>query len=171
MGRKNSRSEIREIDQSTWEELQLRTLFGIKSILTLVTPILKILPTINAQYYTTAITAGLYTYAVEEYGKLLILQSYTPSNGRVRINEHGELEDHDIKFKKASEVLPEECLCINPAVDIITNFGIRKSIFFSEIDKNGKLVDVPWIDIKTLENAIFKFQEIVNRTIIKLRSM
>ena len=159
MGKKNSKPDIREVDESTWKELQARTLYGIRSILKLSTSLLIDLPTSIAPYQHTAITAGLYTYAIEEYGKLLILQSYTSSNGRVRINIYDEFKNHDPKFEKVSEVLPKECLLLNSTLNIITSFGVRKSVFFSEIDKNGKLIDVPYIEVKHLKRLFLNFKK------------
>lgn len=45
-----------------------------------------------------AIAAGLYMYAVEEYGKLLLLKNYRPSSGKVTIGYKNEFRNHKAKF-------------------------------------------------------------------------
>jgi hypothetical protein len=58
-----------------------------------------------------SICGGLYTYAMEEYGKNLLLKGCSESNGYVSIDQKwfGGRGSHDLKIKQAFSVLPLEC--------------------------------------------------------------
>ena len=57
--------------------------------------------------------AGLYTHAVEEYGKLLYLQSLKPVNGKVKIEYTSKFKNHKIKFPLALSKLPKKCTVLH----------------------------------------------------------
>ena len=56
-----------------------------------------------------AICAGLYTYAVEEYGKILLLKKCNISGGKVKIKYRNGFRFHPKKFTLAANDLPREC--------------------------------------------------------------
>ncbi len=59
------------------------------------------------------VSAGLYTFAVEEYGKYLYLKSLEPIDGKYHIDYANEFTNHTSKFEKALSNLPDECKLIN----------------------------------------------------------
>jgi hypothetical protein len=48
------------------------------------------------------VCTGLYTYAVEEHGKLLFLKKYSPVSDKVTILYRDEFRDHIEKFAEAN---------------------------------------------------------------------
>ena len=124
----------------------------------------------------TALCAGLYTYAVEEYGKLMVLKQYKPVSGRVVIKYKNEFRNHMYKFPEATKNLLPECLLLrqgifdpvifDPAIfdtqSVTADFESRMAIFYTDFDDSGiKLQSIPSIDNSLLERAIIKLREIV----------
>lgn len=127
-----------------------------------------------------AICAGLYTYAVEEYGKILLLKKCIPSKGQVTIN-YGKIfmdKRHENKFKTAIKdfkIQAPECMILakglfDPAIfdpkifdttpPIIANFKSRMAIFYCDIDSKNKIIQVPAVDKSVLITAIGKLKDI-----------
>ena len=126
-----------------------------------------------------AICAGLYTYAVEEYGKLLLLKQCVPSNGKVTIDYEKIFRDkrHENKYRAAIENLEKqapECtilmkgLCnsaifnsqiFDTTAPIIVDFKTRMAIFYCDIADSGDgIKQVPPVDKSLLKNAIGKLK-------------
>lgn len=128
-----------------------------------------------------AICAGLYTYAVEEYGKFLLLKQCAPLNGKVTIDYFKIFRDsrHDNKFPAAIadfEKQAPECIILakgmfdpayfDPAYfdttgPIKVDFQTRMAIFYCDIDSKDKIVQVPSINKDVLNNAVEKLKIIV----------
>ena len=53
------------------------------------------------------VAAGLYIYAVEELGKLLLLEKIKRKNGRYDISYRKEFLNHDVKFSITLDYLQE----------------------------------------------------------------
>lgn len=114
---------------------------------------------------------GLYTHALEEYGKLVLLNSIEPVNGRIVLDTiRSELRDHDVKIQLALEDLPEECGRVVKGAFQSTSFQsdsfqtydsldwyTRLDIFNTDIDGNGNVHPTPRIDLDGLKNAIDEF--------------
>jgi hypothetical protein len=103
------------------------------------------------------ICAGLYTYAVEEYGKILFLNRLSPSppnNNKIKVHythdNHGFL-DHDHKFNLAlkDKALPDSCKVLREGgftdtgflssgfiTDTPANMKARMSVFYADFDQN-----------------------------------
>jgi AbiV family abortive infection protein len=128
-----------------------------------------------------ALCAGLYTYAVEEYGKLLFLKKYRPVSGKVTIRYRDEFRDHIKKFSEAITNLPNECTNLRQAIfdpaifdpeifdtqEVIADFEARTAIFYSDFkDSETELLSVPPIDVKKLRVAIVKLRAIIAGTTI-----
>ena len=182
--RKKSKTQIREIDERVWIDLKTRTLDNIESLLKCARILLDHHNELKNDklFEYPYVPAGLYTYAIEEYGKLLILESYTPHNSKIRL-EYDKIIDHDTKFQKAFETLPLPCQKIdkmifkkdNPGgsspfgpwatMEILkstpSNFEVRKTIFYSDIDNNDKVKSLPQVDFMSLAGAIYRFQKII----------
>ena len=63
------------------------------------------------------IAAGIYIYALEEFGKLLLLKDCKKVNGRYIIKYRNEFVSHRIKFSKAFDYLQNngygKCIILN----------------------------------------------------------
>jgi AbiV family abortive infection protein len=161
-----------EITEELWNDLKKNTLSGV----------LRLLESANILLSSggdEAICAGLLSYAIEEYGKLILLTEYIPQNGRLAIKPE-ELfvgnKTHKSKFKTALDNLPDECKHIGKEVwtpgvwakdawldasSVVADFESRKAIFYCGLDKSNKAIMlVPLVGKKNLEKAIEKFKTI-----------
>lgn len=78
------------------------------------------------KFSDNAIALGLYTFAIEEFGKLLyMLEAYKIEKGIYKIpkNIFSGRESHNIKFKKALEKLPTECILPQYGIEVHTNMS------------------------------------------------
>lgn len=120
-----------------------------------------------------AICAGLYTYAVEEYGKILLLKQYTPSAGKVTIKFKDLFRAHSKKFGAAADNLPKECTTLKGPVfdprvfdsrvfdtkEVIADFEARTAIFYCDLlDSADGIRPVPQVDMGRLTKAIRTLQ-------------
>ncbi len=167
-----------EITEKLWKELKENTLSGV----------LRLLESANillSNYGDVAICAGLYTYAVEEYGKLVLLGECLPKNGKVDIDYDllfgkRKRKTHDSKFQAALNRLPDECK--NIGVDywggyfpkgwfpkgyfpdessVVADFKSRMAIFYCDLDASKKIIrPVPLVGRKSLKTAIEKLKTI-----------
>lgn len=172
--------DIKEIDEQTWKNLKFVTFTNIKSILNSAKILLKdnIIQNQEVLFDHPHICAGLYTYAIEEYGKLLILESYVPINNKVKIEYLSRFTDHDAKFDIAIErlsLVAPECIRIgkglfDPAIfdpvifdtkESTTSFKARLAIFYSDF-KDNKITTLPNVDKETLSKAVSEFEKIVD---------
>ena len=173
--------EIIEIEEKVYCDLKFVTFSNIQSIMKSIETSLEsnIMSNEDILFEHPSITAGLYTYAVEEYGKFLILKSYSVCNGLVKIKYKDEFTNHHRKFEVAIKNLPKECISIGkPLFDsgildpkifdvepTIADFESRMSIFYSDLEWDGKMVKLtPFVDSDTLKKAILKFSEVIKST-------
>jgi AbiV family abortive infection protein len=113
-----------------------------------------------------AVCAGLYTYAVEEYGKLLFLTRCSPKGGSVDIKYRGEFRNHREKFKIALSNLPKGRVLARIGfeegfeegfehIDTVTKFETRLAVFYTDFDDSGKdLIAIPIVNSERLRIAI-----------------
>ena len=161
--------EYLEITEELWQSCIQETLDGIWTLLESAERLLE-------SGGNEAICAGLYTYAVEEYGKLLLLRQYNASNGKVKIEFRDIFRRHDKKFKVAIEALPPECTILHrgafdpevfdPKVfdteDVITDLEARTSAFYCDFADSGDTVKgVPPVEEPLLRKAIDSFRKFV----------
>lgn len=120
------------------------------------------------------IAAGLYVYAVEEFGKLLLLRDTPPLNGKRKVKYDKGFLDHSKKFKKAfdyfqnnglnacmvlaSEFEPNDVVLKDVYIRLQANTEARLSIFYSDFayDNNGNIIieRPPDVDSYLLRKAI-----------------
>lgn len=129
------------------------------------------------------VCAGLYTYAVEEYGKFLFLKSCQPINGKVEICYKNEFCNHPKKFGEAIKALPSECTALHRGIfteeifigdsqvfdaEIISDFEARTAIFYTDFNNKGDgLAVIPSITPARLKTAITTLRKIINETSIQ----
>jgi hypothetical protein len=131
------------------------------------------------------ICAGLYTYAVEEFGKILYLKSFSlsPSDSnktkfpyKMKGGKKGTgFLNHYKKFDLALDVLPDTCkiLCEGGGFlasgflssgfitddELIADFEARKRVFFADFKRDTKISieEPPKVTKALLEKAVEKF--------------
>ncbi len=126
------------------------------------------------------ICAGLYTYAVEEFGKHKLLESCQVNGGLVDLRPiKKNFFDHDKKFELARETLPPQCftlydsedddamwnLVINDLAypagwvsDTSADFATRLDLFNVGIENNGEVRATPEINFYDLRNAVDRLE-------------
>ena len=134
----------------------------------------------NPNPHVIYICAGLYTYAVEEFGKHKLLESCQVNGGLVDLSPiRNSFFSHDKKFELAREALPPECftlydseqddamwnLVINnlayPAgwvSDTQADFPTRLDLFNVGIENNGQVRAMPEINFYDLQHAVERLE-------------
>ena len=133
-------------------------------------------------HYDKEVAAGLYTYAIEEFGKLLLVKENKLGNNLYEINTDWFKgpKAHKYKFPKAFDYLQQnnhsQCIALTEGDFVISNFywrdfviGLladfeaRLSIFYTDCKWKGNndidMVKVPTIDTHMLENAIKELEQ------------
>jgi AbiV family abortive infection protein len=121
------------------------------------------------------VAAGLYVYAVEEFGKLLLLKNTTVLGSTRRIAYKDEFVNHKKKFETAFDYFQanghDACLVISEgdyvvsdfvwrdfAIGLLANTQARLSIFYSDFardEKNNVIIEKPLpVDKDILQMAI-----------------
>ena len=100
-----------------------------------------------------AVAVGLYTYAFEEYGKLLLVSSLHEKDGVISVPYRDIFRSHRKKFEAARKALPEECWSaadgyfdpayFDPAyfdtgTRLNATFPARMSLLYLDIDSSGE---------------------------------
>ena len=128
------------------------------------------------------IAAGLYVYAVEEFGKLLLLRDTQSLNGKRKVKYDKGFLDHCRKFTKAFDYFQKNGLdaCkvlaldfeINDAVlndvyiRLLANTEARLTIFYSDFshDNNQNIIieKPPAVDLSILRTATDQLEKATN---------
>lgn len=154
-----------DISENQWKEMLQIVLNGIFQKLNAVR---------NMSTIDKYIAAGLYIYAVEEFGKLLLLKNTTTLNGMRRIIYEKEFLSHSKKFKTAFDYFQgnkyDVCLVLSNGdfvasdvvwsdyyIGLFANTGARLSVFYSDFtyDKNLNVIieTPPTIELELLQKA------------------
>jgi hypothetical protein len=136
-------------------------------------------------HYDKEISAGLYTYAIEEFGKLLLIKESKLKNNQYKIKHEWfhSRKAHEYKFTKAFDSLQEsshgQCLALTEGdyspsdfhwrdfmIGLPAGFETRLSIFYSGFKRKGRndidIVKIPDVDSDMLTNAIVELESAVN---------
>jgi AbiV family abortive infection protein len=162
------------VTEELWKDTMRET---IKRILNLLDSSEKLLQNKG----DVALCAGLYTYAVEEHGKLLFLQDDVTVSGNVTIVYKEEFRNHAVKIPKALANLPIECKLLrtpifDPAIfdpnifdtqEVLADFEARMAIFYTDFkDSRTELLFAPPVEADKLAIAIKKLREIVSGLVV-----
>ncbi len=125
------------------------------------------------------LSAGLYLYAFEEFGKLLVLHDTEKVNGKHRVNYANKFTRHSKKFKCAARYLEahgyDDCLVLGGGFDprgfdskgfitaMLADFDSRLSIFYSDFNEDGSIVELPSVESDTLRKAIDTLEIATNK--------
>jgi hypothetical protein len=132
------------------------------------------------------VAAGLYIYAVEELGKLLLLEKAKRKNGSYDISYRKEFLNHDVKFSIALDYLQEhnynKCIILNDeggfspnsfswkgfTIGLLPKTQARLSIFYidfvySHLEANEiEVMKIPMVDGSILTHAIRELETVIN---------
>jgi hypothetical protein len=165
-----NKPESLEISEELWREL-------IKEIPNRITLLIDSSESLLNNGGKEAVCAGLYTYAVEEYGKLLLLKKCDPSSGKVNIRYKNGFIDHGEKFREAINQLPHKCTNLRMSVfdprifdpqifdtkSVIADLDARVAIFYTDFtDSLSQIKSVPPIDKDKLQTAIDELRAIIS---------
>lgn len=175
--RKGRNPKIVTLDEEMWLDLVEEILVAIRKKIA----ILKNMIHLNLD---ENICAGLYTFILEEFGKLILLTgSDRISNNKRQVKYANEFTDHVEKFAAALDYLEkngfEEAYVLNNQGDFdpksfswrgfiigqLVDIETRLSLFYVDLERNaaGDIVvgKTPFIDKGFLETAINKFEKAV----------
>jgi len=158
-----------EIPLEKWKETKLVITEGIKKKLNAANKLIET---------DKEVSAGLYIYAIEEFGKLLLLDDSRLKNGIGKINYKDEFVQHGVKFGKAFDYLQghgyNNCIVLNNegsfsrksfswrgfTIGLLPKTEARLSIFYVDFvytnagTNSFEIMKIPPIDVEVLGNAI-----------------
>ena len=128
------------------------------------------------------ISAGLHTFALEEFGKILLLErsKRVANNTKRKVMYADEFTNHEKKFPAVIDYLKnnghEECYVLKGGFSkgfsnnfdkaLLADFEARMSIFYSDFvydaNRNPVIQKPPTVDINKLRVAINKLETVVN---------
>ncbi|MDE1769021.1 MAG: hypothetical protein KGI28_00525 [Thaumarchaeota archaeon] len=174
MTRENRYPELITTDVKTWKDIIIATYYNIKSILDSARVLLDVNIEENRDvlFERPFVCAGLYTFAVEEYGKVVYLLMAYSSTGRITIHYKREFRSHSLKFKLALDFIPKECKVIHKGgfgegfgkgfdIDETADMESRMAIFYSDFDEQNNVKKLPIVDVNSLEIAITNFTRFI----------
>ena len=131
------------------------------------------------------VCAGLYTFVIEEFGKLILLRrSQRNKSNKMSIQYAREFTNHEVKFETALDYLQlngfEDAYILNDyggfsaksfswkgfSIGQLVNLETRLSLFYSDLvlDAKSRNVDIskpPFIDKAFLERAVTTFESAI----------
>jgi hypothetical protein len=133
----------------------------------------------------TEIAAGIYIYALEEFGKLLLLKESQIVDGKYIIKYRDGFRSHEFKFNKAFDYLQNngygKCIILNNddgaftpdafswrsfTIGLLAQTEARLGIFYVDFTKfendNYGILKIPTVDKNKLNEAINKLEEVIN---------
>ncbi len=128
--------------------------------------------------------AGIYIYALEEFGKLLLLKESQTVDGKYIIKYRDGFRSHEFKFNKAFDYLQNngygKCIILNDdgaftpdvfswrsfTIGLLAQTEARLGIFYVDFIKfendNYGILKIPTVDKNKLNEAINKLEEVIN---------
>ena len=163
------------ISKKQWKELMMITNEGIKKKLQSAR---KLIDT------NKEISAGLYTYAIEEFGKMILLNKSRLGKGGYIIKYSSEFTCHERKFAAAFDHLQEKrhelCYVLNHNggftpegfdwkgfdIGLLADFEAGLSVFYSDFVYDDKkqigLAKIPKVEVDMLKEVIDELQIVVD---------
>jgi AbiV family abortive infection protein len=165
---KNRWVEELEISEDLWIKTMQETLNGIFALIDSVEKLLQ-----NGGHVT--VCSGLYMYALEEYGKLLLLKNCKSIGGVAKIKYKNEFRSHLAKFGIAIRTLPQECTTLHEGAfdrtcydseafdtNEIADCETRQGIFYTDFTMDGKHVKrIPTVNGELFKNAVTQLKTII----------
>lgn len=152
--------------------MQRAILSGIRGLLSSVAVLFREATSSGAAFPARLLAAagGLYTYALEEYDKLLLFDSLPEKGGVVSVPLPEMFRKHGKKFRAALEALPEECGLLegDPSVShfpctksLGATFSARTSLLYTDIGRNGGPSAPRRPDARMLEKAMHELERTI----------
>ena len=174
-------SEIKIVDKETRNKIISEILCNVHYILESVKVLLDFDVQKNKKFPGDHphVVAGLYTHAIEEFGKYLYLKSLIVKDNNYEIDYWQKFRNHTEKFERSLTYLPSECKLVHSGgfsntgftdsgfdVDIIADFNTRLNIFHTDF-KDNQIKQLPSVDVKLLQIAVNKLVEITEDELVK----
>lgn len=165
-----SKPGVVTVSKEIWRQLVVDTLYNTLSLASSSKILLKenIKENRDVKFEDPHVAAGLYLFAIEEFGKALILENYQTIHDEAEIKYSDEFRNHTTKFLRALENLPDECKLLHKGsfgkgfdIDEFASLENRMSIFYSDLDDEKKISVLPQVDAEKLQICLDKFMEIV----------
>ena len=163
------------ISKETWNEAKWLTKNGIIKKLSAAKQNIDI---------DTEIAAGIYIYALEEFGKLLLLKESQTVDGKYIIKYREGFRSHVFKFNKALDYLQNnsygKCIILNDegaftpdsfswrsfTIGLVAQTEARLGVFYVDFTKsendNYKILKIPSVNQNKLNEAINKLEEVID---------
>ena len=174
-----SKPEIVKINKENWRQIVVDSLFNTLSLARSSKLLLKenMKENKDVVFEQPHMAAGLYLFAIEEYGKALILEDYEDSNGKIEVKYRYEFRNHNKKFEKALTNLPKKCKLLYKGsfgrgfgkgfdIDEFASIENRMSIFYSDLNEKGNVNILPQVDAKKLQDCLKEFIEIIEEHLV-----
>jgi hypothetical protein len=132
----------------------------------------------------TEIAAGIYIYALEEFGKLLLLKESQTVDGKYIIKYRDGFRSHDFKLNKAFDYLQKyghgKCIILNDygaftpdafswrsfTIGLLAQTEARLGIFYVNFTKSEndtyEILKVPTVNPNKMNEAINKLEEVID---------
>lgn len=167
-----------DISEQLWEEMTRKVRDGI---------FYKLKVARNVVAIDKDIAAGVYVYAVKEFGKLLLLEKVAVLDGMRRVMYKDGFVNHNKKFKTAFDYFQangyDACLVISEGWFVVSDVAwdiierrllaetqARLSIFYSDFsydDKQNIIIErPPDVDLNILQKAIDELERATNNLTI-----
>jgi hypothetical protein len=167
-----------DIPEGQWKEMMQNVLNGIFRKLNAIK---------SMQNIDMYIAAGIYIYAVEEFGKLLLLKNANALSGMRRVVYEKEFLSHPKKFKAAFDYFQanryDACLLLSEGdvvirdvvwsdaiIGLLANTGARLSVFYSDFaydrDLNVIIETPPTIELDLSQKASNELERASNEFLI-----
>jgi len=166
------------ITKKIWRDLVVDTLYNVFSLINSSRILLKenIKENRDVKYEDPHVSAALYIFAIEEFGKALILQEYKSVQDEVTIQYKYEFLDHTKKFEKGLKELPAECHILHKGnfganyganfdIDEYASIEARFDILYSDLNDQKNINILPQIDVEKLEIGLEKFSGIAENNL------
>ncbi len=160
--------KILEIPEELWKKIMQETLHGVLELLDSAEILLD-------HGGNEAVCAGLYTYAMEEYGKIVLPKQSSHMAGKFKVAYRHGFRNHRKKFDLAVENLPAECKTLRKPIfdpkildpkvfdpkQIIADLEARMAVFYCDFTDSGSGIKlVPPVDTNLLKKAINTLRQI-----------
>lgn len=166
------------LDEQTWRVLMQEILVATRKKI-------SSLKNMISSHQDEYICAAIYTFILEEFGKLILLSSSQINNSRREIMYTEEFTNHNRKFEAALDYLEdnefEDAYILNDqssfdpksfswrSFDIgqLVDLETRLSLLYSDLEEESKTTNIiiskaPSIERKFLEKAVTTFEKVIN---------
>lgn len=124
---------------------------GIKLCLSNTRDLLAASEKIVGEFEDDSISLGLYSYAIEEFGKALRFNDYRKRKKRSYTISKKIFENHNYKINRAKDELPKECISSESGIRVLIASPVTRTV---ELGDNAR-VSVPAMSTATVTDTTY----------------